>query len=500
MAYLIKPEDEAQQSGQLGQVQTSQQSSALTPGTEAGSAPDQKVQQGSGWTNLSQYLDVNKGQATGLANDLTKDVNSKVDSFKSTDASGAVAEINKQNGDDSAKTITSNVAANAPAAKTFLGQQVNVNPNDYTANVKATSGQLKDTLGQVDNQQFQQGQLQKIYKDKPNYTSGFGALDSFLLFGDQDSKGKLQQVKARTGEVDNKVASFGGEIDNAIGSAKAQLAKNQGAVREAAKGQYSTILGTAGGRVDGAKSAAKTAAETKAAQIFAKKKGEYAGFINDGADGDEGFKFVKNNDKFGVNNVLTDDEVTQLNTLAGLDSGLGLGAVTKDDSQAVTLDEGGWESLLNSMGSSRKAAKEEADRKAAAEEAARKAAAAEAKRLADEAAEAKRLQKILDDNAAIERQKAEAAAAKERERVGSAFSQAYSMPEGYNPNPPPPPPPTNTKSKEQVVGTDISDAGKQIAAAPGDLFNTINQSVQSSTPAKKANATINNAKKGKVKF
>jgi hypothetical protein len=436
LAYLKENEEE----NQLGQVQTSQESSSFAPGTSAGSSPDQQGQQqglggtpGSGWTNLSQYLDVNKGQATGLANDLTKDVNGKVDSFKSTSSAGAVGEINKQAGNDAAKNITSNVVANADQAKGFLGQQVNVNPNDYTANVRATGGQLKDTLGQVDNQQFQQGELQKIYKDKPNYTSGFGALDSFLLFGDQDSKGKLQQVKARTGEVDNKVASFGGEIDSAVTSAKDQLAKNQGAVRQAVKDKYGNIISTASGRVDGAKSAAKTAAETKAAEIFNKKKGEYAGFINDGADGDQGFQFIKNNDKFGVNNVVTDDEVSALNSLAGIDGGLGLGTVTKDNSQAVTLDEAGWDSLLNTMGSGRKAAKEEADRKAAAEaaakEAARIAAEAEAKRLAQEAAA----------KAAAEAEAkaaAEAAAAKERERVGGAFSQAYSMPEGYSPNPP----------------------------------------------------------------
>jgi hypothetical protein len=260
-------------------------------------------------------------------------------------------------------------------------------------------------------------------------------LDSFLLFGDQDSKSKLQQVKARAGEVDNKVTSFGGEIDNAIGGAKAQLAKNQGAVREAAKNQYNTILGGANSRVDGAKAAAKTAAETKAAEIFNKKKGEYAGFINDGADGDEGFKFIKSNDKFGVNNVVTDDEVASLNSLAGIDAGLGLGTVTKDNSSAVNLDESGWEALLNSMGSSRKAAKEEADRKAAAEEAARKAAAeeaarkaaaeAEAKRLADIAAENARLQKILDDAAASKRLED---ATKKATEVGDAFSQAYNIP------------------------------------------------------------------------
>jgi hypothetical protein len=409
-------------------------SGVLTAGTEAGSAPDQVQQQGTGWTNLDQYLNVNKGQATGLANDLTKDVNSQVDTFKGTSSAGAVADINKQAGDDAAKSITSNVVQNAGQAKDFLSRQVNVNPNDYTAGVRNTANQVKDTLGQVDNQRFQQGQLQKIYGQKQPYTSGFGALDSFLLFGDQDSKGKLQQVKARTGEVDNKVTSFGGEIDTAIGGAKAQLAKNQGAVRDAAKGQYNTILGGANSRVDSVKSAAKAAAEAKAAEIFNKKKGEYAGFINDGADGDQGFQFIKNNDKFGVNNVVTDDEVASLNSLAGIDGGLGLGTVTKDNSQAVTLDEGGWEALLNSIGSGRKAAKEEADRKAAAD--------VEAKRLAEEAAikaaavrkaadEAARAKKKIEDDAEQERLKA---AAIERDRVRQGLGDSYSNPDKTRPD------------------------------------------------------------------
>jgi hypothetical protein len=357
-----------------------------------------------------------------------------VDTFKGTSSAGAVADINKQAGDDAAKSITSNVVQNAGQSKDFLSRQVNVNPNDYTAGVRNTANQVKDTLGQVDNQRFQQGQLQKIYGQKQPYTSGFGALDSFLLFGDQDSKGKLQQVKARTGEVDNKVTSFGGEIDTAIGGAKGQLAKNQGAVRDAAKGQYNTILGGANSRVDSVKSAAKAAAEAKAAEIFNKKKGEYAGFINDGADGDQGFQFIKNNDKFGVNNVVTDDEVASLNSLAGIDGGLGLGTVTKDNSQAVTLDEGGWEALLNSIGSGRKAAKEEADRKAAAD--------VEAKRLAEEAAikaaavrkaadEAARAKKKIEDDAEQERLKA---AAIERDRVRQGLGDSYSNPDKTRPD------------------------------------------------------------------
>jgi hypothetical protein len=55
-------------------------------------------------------------------------------------------------------------------------------------------------------------------------------------------------------------------------------------------------------------------------------------------------------------------------------------------------------------------------------------------------------------------------------------------------------------NKAGAVGGDISDAGKQIISAPGDLYNKVVDTFVPQPIQNKANATIKNVKKGKVKI
>jgi hypothetical protein len=54
--------------------------------------------------------------------------------------------------------------------------------------------------------------------------------------------------------------------------------------------------------------------------------------------------------------------------------------------------------------------------------------------------------------------------------------------------------------KGVAVGTDLTDAGKQIINTPGNLINTVSDTIQSTQPAQKLNAAGKNLKKGKVKI
>ena len=135
----------------------------------------------------------------------------------------------------------------------------------------------------------------------------------------------------------------------------------------------------------------------------------------------------------------------------------------------------------------------------------------EAKRKADEAKAAKeeaaRLQKILDDNAAIEKAK------KEREEAiaaGNAFSQAYGMPAGYTP-----PQPANAGSNKTLdpvkgaaenpgnaIQTNMQGAGDAISNGINSVGGAIAGAAQPvvQDTGNKLDSGVKNLKKGKVKF
>lgn len=95
MAYQENFLEEDDQNGQSGgQVLGSNDISNSVPGSSAGTSPlSQKQQKGSGFTNLSQYVDANKEQSAGLAGSITSGISKGVDEAKS----GAESFVNDTN-------------------------------------------------------------------------------------------------------------------------------------------------------------------------------------------------------------------------------------------------------------------------------------------------------------------------------------------------------------------------------------------------------------------
>jgi hypothetical protein len=339
--------------------------------------------QGSGWTNLQSYLGANQGQAGGIANQITQDAEKQVDEFKKTDVSGSVAEIGKSAKTEDVNALTGDVAANASKAKDFLSSGYGgAGVDTYTAGIRNAAKGVKDTLGQVTNQGYQKSTLQKA-NNTPNqaYTSGFGALDSFLVSADPNAKAKLKLTQGRTGEVDQTLNAATGQISAADTAARSAFEANKQRLRDAAKTQAAGIASTAQGRVDPAKAAQLQAANTQSTDILNRLKGAYGEDLTD-ADLGLSSKYLTQNNDFGVSDVISDSEMAALNSLAGIDPTLGINPITKRGAQAATFNSQGFENELKGLGENRKSerarkAAEAAAAKAAEEKAKQDAAARE---------------------------------------------------------------------------------------------------------------------------
>lgn len=213
-------------SGQAGVVGAGGAPAGATQSTAGGG------QAGSGWTNLQTYLDVNKGQGGQLADQVGTDVNNKVEDFKKTDVSGAINEIGQAAGTTEADEIKKDVAANAGKAKTFLNQGFGAKQvTDYTAPINATAASVKDNLNQLNDQNYQKGALQKLNNKQGNYTGGFGALDSFILNGDEQGREKLSGIqKSGNDAVGSTMSGITDQLTKARGDANSLFEANKLAV------------------------------------------------------------------------------------------------------------------------------------------------------------------------------------------------------------------------------------------------------------------------------
>lgn len=333
-------------SGESGALGTGAATGSSAPGTPTGGA------QGSGWTNLQSYLGANQGQAGGLANQIGEQANKQVDTFKSTKADSAVADINKAGRSDEASTIVGDVAKSADKAKSFLSSGYGGPSVDtYTAGVRNAASQVKDQLGQITDQGYQKSTLQKLNNRATQpYSSGFAALDSFLVSADPNAKAQLKLTQGRAQEVDDTVNQYTGQVQSADKAARDAFASNQQRIRDAAKGQYSNILSGAGGRVGGQAAQQQQSLMGQAKGIVGGQQDEFFSGMSD----EEIAPFIKQNQNFGTTDVLTNDELIALNSLAGIDSTLGLSPTSKTNNQAFTFDEAG---LRQSIGSKKEAAK-----------------------------------------------------------------------------------------------------------------------------------------------
>lgn len=163
---------------------------------------------GSGFVNLDQYLGANRGQTEGMADTVIGSSESDLEKYQE-DAEN-IAEEAKEDYTDAAKQgdvrdIEQNLYENPQEAvrdankyqEGYEGQDA----SEYYQPLESQRDQLAENFQNLDNPYMQQAKMQNAYNQQGNYSSGFGALDSFLVGADDQSGQRIQDVKGRGQEV-----------------------------------------------------------------------------------------------------------------------------------------------------------------------------------------------------------------------------------------------------------------------------------------------------------
>lgn len=218
-------------------------------GGASGAAPQQEKTPGTGYLNLAQYLDANKGKGAELANKATEDLQKSVTGY-GTEAQKTL-DTTKSKFDEAAGTdkaegvksaITNDPYTNKQTAKDFLGAGYSgPAATDYTSTLASQKDKLTGQLGKVDDFETQQQALQNAYGKAGNYTSGYGLLDSFLLRGDESGQAKINEVKGKARDVSNTYDQAAQELAQREQAAKEQLARNKKAILDTAIGKKDAI-------------------------------------------------------------------------------------------------------------------------------------------------------------------------------------------------------------------------------------------------------------------
>lgn len=204
-------------------------------GTSAGMAEQQAKAPGTGFVNLQQYLDMNKGAGAGIAGKVTEDVNKAADTYSTT--AQQKLEQGKEKFSEASKSgqasqirssIVSDADQNKQAAQDFLGAgYAGPRATDLAAPLAADRTKLQSDLSKVGDLEQQQANLQKAYGGTGNYSSGYGLLDSFILQGDQSGRDKINQVKGRAAEVGSTFDTTSSKLKAEEEAARNALAENK---------------------------------------------------------------------------------------------------------------------------------------------------------------------------------------------------------------------------------------------------------------------------------
>jgi len=240
MAYLIDPleekkkQDAAQGMGTSGVVG----SNVSAPGSQGNVAADTKAPTSSGFVNLQSYLDANKGSGEGMAQNMTKKVAADADSYsgQAADAAAKAEQAMKDSVKDAAGNAQS-IGGGIAGAKQNYGDAANFlnsgyggpSAGDYTTDLKAGKDALTGKLDKVDDNATQQTMLRDTYGQNGNYSSGFGALDTFLIGNDSNAQKRIGEVKSKTADVAKSFDDSSGKIAQSEAAAKGILdtAKNE---------------------------------------------------------------------------------------------------------------------------------------------------------------------------------------------------------------------------------------------------------------------------------
>lgn len=321
----------------------------LTSGTVTGGGAivgdNQSANTGTGgaWTNLSTYIDANKGQGAGIANAVTKKTQADVDAVGADTVKwqqDAMAQVDKNTRKDDfssqIKADPNKVDREKYSEWSALGNYWGEKPSDasassqdwgaYQSGYADINNKVKSAQAKVANANDYYGQ-QVLAKDafgaNGNYTNGMSRLDTFVARADESGKQAFQSFKdknAGLGDAWNaKTAVVGDYAKGADG--RGQAAYND--VQSAIAAKNAEI------RARGAEAVAK--AKNGQSQMFSLDPN--TAVSNSIGIPDLGAYDFAVNDNYDPDTAYSDADWDALNALAGMDNDNTTNAKTRDMSR-----------------------------------------------------------------------------------------------------------------------------------------------------------------------
>jgi hypothetical protein len=290
MANQVNPLDDEENK----QVTTAQ-SGVVGGGTsDAGGATA-----GSGWTNLNQYLDANKGAGEQIANAAVKDTGNQFAADKGAIDSWSKGLQDQIGATKQADTDQANMySGQAASAGSNFGQAAQQQSFDAWKNATQNApkqfeeqagyqdaygaqSKIKDNLGLIKDPTKQSKIVADTFrKDRPTYSQGMANLDTFLATADGGNS-LNQKLSGLAGQYSG---DFLGDSKNAYGAGvtdlQSTMGKNRGDVMGAISNQYNTLKSQADSGVQGLNasqiSAPSIEAMNRGATVTSKSNASYA--------------------------------------------------------------------------------------------------------------------------------------------------------------------------------------------------------------------------------
>lgn len=235
MAYLSnlekKKNDEIAQFNTSGVVG----SSALPTSSNISATRDTPT---SGWTNLQDYLDVNRGVGVDSAKYVTKGINEEVDQTSNAIDDFGNNTINDYNTKSQEYDKTSggivsglnDASSVLDPAKNFLSTTVNpYSKDDITAQKDATVSKVKG-IGDAQNQKSTFGKL-----GGSGYKSNWGDLNVLLIRSDENAQNVIKDTVGKGDSLNKKLDTTIGDVEASYKSAQDALQNEKNEVISGAK-------------------------------------------------------------------------------------------------------------------------------------------------------------------------------------------------------------------------------------------------------------------------
>jgi hypothetical protein len=330
-------DDEQDQGMQQGQ---SLESSAVGGGPQAASSNVKGNQQGTGWQNLSTYLDMNQGQGAGVATGITKKSQDDIDS--ATSNAQAWADAAKGRVDQGTKQDTWSSQINSDPTKVDANAfNAWRSAADYTGPVNAQAdtgygsvyGQVQKSnqaINNIQNYDTQKALAQETFGKNGRYTGGMGTLDTFIMRGDQSGKDALQGFQTRN-------AGFSKDWDKTVEGVDT-YAKGAGARGKSAVDSANKVVNDKYAAMS-AKAQADAQAKLKA-ERDALQSGVLQQYLDAGISDPNSGMLANTVTTRGVNMAdgLNDADLAALNALSGLDMDTATNALTRDTSPIASAN------------------------------------------------------------------------------------------------------------------------------------------------------------------